>query len=99
MENSNVNHPSHYQVSGRKECIVEIQESYGLEVLITFCLTNAYKYLYRAGNKENNSYEQDIQKAQWYFDYIKNYVIVNDKLVELYKFVKTELEKIENAKS
>mgnify|MGYP002861101768 CR=1 FL=1 len=99
MENSNINHPSHYNVVGRKECIVEIQEKYGIEILITFCLTNAYKYLYRAGNKENNSYEQDIQKAQWYFDYIKNYMIINDNLVELYKYVKTELEKTVYAKS
>lgn len=32
-------------------------------------LTNAYKYLYRAGNKDGNTKEQDISKAIFYFDY------------------------------
>ena len=64
-----VNHPSHYNIPGRKECIVEIEEKYGAEVTAIFCLTNAYKYLYRAGNKDGNTKEQDISKARFYFDY------------------------------
>lgn len=65
----NVNHPSHYNKAGRKECIVEMEEKYGAEATAIFCLTNAYKYLYRAGDKFGNSANQDIAKAQWYFDY------------------------------
>lgn len=64
-----VNHPSHYAKSGRKECIVEMEEMYGAGATATFCLMNAYKYLYRAGNKEDNPVMQDKNKAQWYFDY------------------------------
>ena len=64
-----VNHPSHYQKAGRKECIVEMEEKYGIPATIGFCLMNAYKYLYRAGDKADNSYEQDRNKAKWYFDY------------------------------
>ena len=69
---SNINHPIHYNLPGRKECIVEMEELFGLEATATFCLMNAYKYLYRAGEKEDNSKEQDINKAKWYFEWVKN---------------------------
>ena len=64
-----VSHPNHYNLPGRKECIVEMDEKYGAEATTIFCLTNAYKYLYRAGNKDGNTKEQDISKAIFYFDY------------------------------
>lgn len=64
-----VNHPGHYNQAGRKECIVEMEEKFGKEAVIHFCLCNEFKYLYRAGNKDGNSYDQDRQKAQWYHDY------------------------------
>ena len=64
-----VSHPSHYNKAGRKECIVEMEEKYGAETTAIFCLTNAYKYLYRAGDKEDNPMEQDKNKAKWYYDY------------------------------
>lgn len=64
-----VYHPSHYNKSGRKECIVEMEEKYGIAATVGFCLMNAYKYLYRAGDKADNSYEQDRKKAEWYFEY------------------------------
>ena len=67
-----VNHPEHYNIEGRKECIEEMLENYGKMITGCFCLTNAYKYLYRAGYKEGNSAEQDVEKAKWYFDYAKN---------------------------
>ena len=64
-----VNHPNHYNLDGRRECIVELEEDYGCSITRLFCATNAYKYLYRAGNKSNNSKEQDLAKAQWYMEY------------------------------
>lgn len=63
---SAVNHPGHYKVDGRKECIVEMEELFGKEAVAIFDLLNAYKYLYRAGLKENNPEKQDINKAKWY---------------------------------
>lgn len=66
-----VNHPQHYNIEGRKECIEEMLEKYGKTITGCFCLTNAYKYLYRAGYKEGNSSQQDIEKARWYFNYAK----------------------------
>ena len=75
---SNVDHPSHYNQPGKKECIDEMVEKFGLEVVASFCLMNAYKYLYRAGEKVDNPKEQDIAKAKWYFDWVyKQYDIDN----------------------
>lgn len=66
-----VNHPSHYCKAGRKECIVEMEEKYGVEYTAVFALLSAYKYGYRAGDKEDNPSERDIGKAKWYFEYVK----------------------------
>ena len=67
-----VNHPSHYNLPDRKECIVEMEEKYGAYVTAIFCLMNSYKYLYRAGTKDGNTKEQDYEKAKWYFDWVYN---------------------------
>ena len=64
-----VNHPSHYTKNGHKECIVEIEERFGTLATIHWCLLNAYKYLYRAGLKDGNTAQQDINKARWYREY------------------------------
>ena len=64
-----VNHPKHYNQTGKKECIDEMVELFGLQATLDFCWLNCYKYLYRAGEKEGNSREQDIKKAEWYFNW------------------------------
>ena len=74
-----VNHPSHYQKAGRKECIVEMEEKYGIHATVGFCLMNAYKYLYRAGDKADNSYEQDRRKAEWFIGYANKLLAKTDK--------------------
>lgn len=61
-----VNHPAHYNVQGRKECIEEMIEIYGPSAVYMFCTLNAYKYNYRAGHKDNK--EQDEAKAVWYIN-------------------------------
>lgn len=65
-----VNHPNHYNKSGRKECIVELEDMFGPKFVADFCYANALKYLYRDGGKEGNSAKQDYDKAKWYFDYV-----------------------------
>ena len=65
-----VNHPSHYCAEGRKECIVEMVEKYGFYATAYFALLSAYKYLYRAGDKDGNPVEQDEQKAEWYLNWV-----------------------------
>lgn len=72
--NKNVEHPTHYNQPGRKECIVEMEEKYGAEATTIFCLTNSYKYLYRAGEKLDNPIKQDIDKAKWYFEYVNKLI-------------------------
>lgn len=64
-----VNHPKHYNQPGKKECIDEMVEKFGLDATLNFCWLNCYKYLYRAGEKEGNSAEQDIAKAAWYLNW------------------------------
>lgn len=63
-EKNMVDHPAHYNVLGRKECIEEMIEKYGPLAVYNFCMCNAYKYSYRAGYKDDK--EQDLKKAEWY---------------------------------
>lgn len=72
-----VNHPAHYNIPGKKECIVQMREDYGDYITAIFCLTNAYKYLYRAGIKEGESKKDDIAKARWYYNYVDGLDIGN----------------------
>jgi hypothetical protein len=60
----NVNHPSHYETAG-VECIEAMEINQGREAVKSFCLCNAYKYLWR--NKKKNGLE-DLKKARWYLD-------------------------------
>ena len=91
-----VNHPQHYTKPGRKECIVEMRERYGSYITAIFCLTNAYKYLYRAGEKDGNPEEQDHNKALWYFNYAKELTENGSALwgfsSMLYEEIKEEIE-------
>lgn len=64
----NINHPEHYQ--GKHECIDIMRVMFGDEAVKSFCKCNAFKYRFRAGRKEGNSAEQDINKAEWYEEYL-----------------------------
>jgi hypothetical protein len=59
-----VNHPSHYNLPNRKECIDEMIDIYGLKDVAKWCEITAYKYKYRAGHK--GSVVEDMGKASWY---------------------------------
>ena len=67
-----VNHPQHYQKEGRKECIKEMEERFGTYQTCIFALCSAYKYIYRAGEKEGNTKKQDLKKAYWYIKYVED---------------------------
>lgn len=54
-----VNHPDHYMDSSKVECIDIIEHMF-------FCSGNAFKYLYRAGAKDET--EQELRKAIWYLN-------------------------------
>ena len=59
-----VNHPSHYNLPNRKECIDEMIDIYGLNDVAKWCEITAYKYKYRAGHK--GPAVEDMSKATWY---------------------------------
>lgn len=89
-----VNHPSHYNREGRKECIDEFVDKYGTGLTALWCVMTADKYLYRAGAKDGNSEDQDLKKAMWYMQWAKDhcdlktygvqdlYYAVSDKLLK-----------------
>lgn len=58
----NVNHPSHYE-TGKFECIDVMLETQGVEAVKSFCICNAFKYLYRHKNGV-----EDVKKAIWYLN-------------------------------
>ena len=64
MSKDMVNHPSHYE-TGKFECIEVMLETQGIEAVQSFCICNAFKYLYR--NRNKNGLE-DIKKAIWYLN-------------------------------
>lgn len=63
-----VNHPPHYEREGAIECIDEMVLVFGETAVMNFCLLNAWKYRYRAGDK--NGFE-DIKKSDWYMNKFK----------------------------
>ena len=61
-EYSNIN-PSHYQRENAMECIDEMIMVFGVDAVKKFCLCNAWKYRYRAADKNG---AEDIAKSDWY---------------------------------
>jgi hypothetical protein len=59
----NVNHPQHYCREDAMECINEMILIFGKEAVKNFCLCNAWKYRYRAADKNG---EEDLRKSDWY---------------------------------
>lgn len=60
---SNVIHPGHYNIPGRKECIEEMVDKFGHEKTEAFCELNSYKYQYRHELKNG---QEDLDKASNY---------------------------------
>lgn len=62
-----VEHPQHYN-QGNIECIDAMESAFGADEVASFCKLNAFKYLWRAGDKINTV--EDLKKARWYIDKI-----------------------------
>lgn len=58
-------HPYHYN-QGKYECIDVMLETFGKEATKNFCLLNAFKYIWRTGEKNGI---EDIKKARFYLDF------------------------------
>ena len=65
-----VNKPEHY-ANTKVECIDAMEEVFGTEAVKHFCLCNAFKYHWRAKDKNG---EEDLQKAAWYMAKYKELV-------------------------
>ena len=73
VETNNVNHPKHYS-QGNIECIDAMESAFGTQVVLLFCICNAFKYIWRHSKKNGI---EDIKKAMWY---ISKYLELYDKL-------------------
>ena len=62
--------PAHYK-DGSMEVWQQMVQLYGIDKYLAFCELNAFKYRMRAGKKQGNSAQQDIEKALWYEAKIK----------------------------
>lgn len=67
-EEVSVLHQHYYNKSNRRECWDEMKDI-SLAGTIYFDLWNAYKYLYRVGDKADNPKSQELQKVQNYVDH------------------------------
>lgn len=61
-----VNKPYHY-TSGKFECLDVMRDVFGDERVKTWCVLNAFKYLFRCYKKNG---DEDIAKANFYLNYI-----------------------------
>lgn len=59
-----VNHPTYYTKKSI-ECIDAMIETQGVETVKSFCVCNAFKYLWRHNEKNG---DEDIKKASWYLN-------------------------------
>lgn len=66
MDKELVFHPKHYNKENRRECWDEMIELFGPDAVVIFDVLSAYKYYYRAGSKDNNPEEQDLEKIKMY---------------------------------
>ena len=59
-----VSRPAHY-ASTSIECIDAMVETQGVDAVKSFCICNAFKYLWRHNSKNG---DEDIKKANWYLN-------------------------------
>lgn len=71
MKMSNVIHPGHYNIPGRKECIEEMLDKFGYGKTEAFCELNSYKYQYRHEQKNG---QEDLDKASNYQKMLQKYL-------------------------
>ena len=63
MEYDVISKPKHYNREGAMESIDEMELIFGKEAVKHFCICNAWKYRYRAADKNG---AEDLAKSDWY---------------------------------
>lgn len=94
-----VNHPPHYNRDGAMECIDEMINVFGKDIVACFCLCNVWKYRYRASDK---GHEEDLSKSDYYMAKYKELITERSVLgfesvmerEELEDIVKEKLDKL-----
>ena len=76
MNMEQVNHPQHYTTYDVETLDMMIR-IWGIQETISFCKLNAFKYRMRAGHKDNA--QQDIDKALWYENKMKELSSCNNE--------------------
>ena len=76
MSMEQVNHPQHYTTYDVETLDMMIR-IWGIQETISFCKLNAFKYRMRAGHKDNA--QQDIDKALWYENKMKELSSCNNE--------------------
>ena len=95
LETENVNHPNHYNRKGGMECIDEMILIFGREAVKNFCLCNAWKYRYRAADKNG---EEDLRKSDFYINKYKEMLEEEKKGTTIYSLGKSDKSYNENIK-
>ena len=57
-----VNKPNHYQLFDGKDCFDVMVEMFGVEAVQTYCVLNAFTYLFRHARKNGT---EDVLKAEY----------------------------------
>lgn len=73
-----VNHPKHYASIASVECITFTKE-------LKFCSGNAFKYVFRAGEKDPNKFQEDLEKSLFYLNYAHMHKEKNFGILTRYK--------------
>lgn len=89
----NVLHQNYYNKEGKRECWDEMIDIFGAKNVFIFDVLNAYKYCYRAGEKDGNPREQDISKIENYLNHaesLKENMYEEDMLLIMKDILKKE---------
>ena len=95
IKKDNIN-PDHYKKETSLECIEAMELIFGAAAVRSFCICNAWKYIWRWKNKNGG---EDLHKADWYIRYVytnkHHFPFLSEDLQELVtrmrKYVEHEL--------
>lgn len=82
--------PNYYKSQCSLECIEVMQMAFGVDSVYTFCICNAWKYMWRYENK--NGFE-DITKSRWYIEKAKELKPDNHLRVDYIESILEQIEK------
>lgn len=91
----NVNHPAHYEATTSIECIEAMELIFDWYDVQTFCLCNAFKYIWRHKHKGGL---EDLDKAQWYINHAVQLYINEDVEKDLWTDSIDKLQNLLNVK-